>query len=137
MLLPWKSWIYIHVYTSHHLSSCYSNNLIIPHSPLVFFLSIIICTWDGCLVIFTTLGFFHIHFHSIVSSKKYRLSSNRPRSTITDIEARDTSVQFTNAQPITPRSTTFPLTSSVSQVPSVITPSASEMRSHCVTLPPI
>ena len=86
---------------------------------------------------FHHFGFFHIHFHSIVSSKKYRLSSNRPRSTITDIEARDTSVQFTNAQPITPRSTTFPLTSSVSQVPSVITPSASEMRSHCVTLPPI
>ena len=74
---------------------------------LHFFKSIIVCTGDGCLESFNTLVFFspHIHFHSIVSAKKYRLSCNRPRSTITDIEAHDTSLRFTTAQQGSPRST--------------------------------
>ena len=47
LLLLWQSHISFHVYTLHHLFSCYPNSWNIPDSPGIF--DILICIGDVCL----------------------------------------------------------------------------------------
>ena len=56
LLLPWQSWIYLHVNVKQHLLSCYTKYL--KYSTFsVCFWSTIICIADGCLYILITVDF--------------------------------------------------------------------------------